>query len=190
MHRPRAILFDMDGTLTEPLLDFPRIKKEMGIGQRPILEALAEMDPESRRAAELVLLRHEEDAAACSTLNSGCRELLSELEALGIATALITRNSRVSVNHVLSRQELAIRVLIARDDAPPKPDPRPLLLACQQLGVKHVQAWMVGDGQYDVEAACAAGIPSIWISHGRTKSFDAEPWKTVRDLHELRALLG
>lgn len=45
LHRPRVILFDMDGTLTEPLLDFPRIKADMGIGNRPILEALAEMTP-------------------------------------------------------------------------------------------------------------------------------------------------
>ena len=42
---PRAVLFDMDGTLTEPMLDFPRSKAEMGIGQRPILEALAEVHP-------------------------------------------------------------------------------------------------------------------------------------------------
>jgi hypothetical protein len=40
---PRALLLDMDGTITEPMLDFPRIKAEMGIGQRPILEALAEL---------------------------------------------------------------------------------------------------------------------------------------------------
>ena len=47
---PRAVLFDMDGTLTEPMLDFPRIKAEMGIGDRPILEALAEMSgPDARR---------------------------------------------------------------------------------------------------------------------------------------------
>ena len=147
------------------------------------------MDVDSRRIAELVLLRHEEEAAARSTLNAGCRELLSELEILGIATALITRNSRVSVNHVLARHGLAMRVLIAREDAPPKPDPRPLLLACEQLGVNHFEAWMVGDGQYDIEAACAAGITSIWISHSRKKPFVAEPWKTVRDLHELRTLV-
>src|SRR6476660_3207252 len=66
---PRAILFDMDGTLTEPMLDFPRIKAEMGIGDRPILEALAEMDGERRAAAEAVLHRHEELAAAESKLN-------------------------------------------------------------------------------------------------------------------------
>ena len=48
---PRALLFDMDGTLTEPALDFPAIKAAMGIPlQRPILEALAEMTPERRAA--------------------------------------------------------------------------------------------------------------------------------------------
>ena len=48
-HLPRAILFDMDGTLTEPMLDFPRIRADMGIAQGPILESLAQMD-EPRRA--------------------------------------------------------------------------------------------------------------------------------------------
>src|SRR6478672_3520129 len=86
---PRAILFDMDGTLTEPMLDFPRIKAEMGIGARPILEALAEMSPEARAPAEAVLLRHEDHAAGNSTLNPGCRELLHHLREMSIATALI-----------------------------------------------------------------------------------------------------
>src|SRR5689334_12399618 len=94
---PRAILFDMDGTLTEPMLDFPKIKAEMGIGARPILEALAEMSPHLRAQAEAVLLRHEDHAAENSTLNPGCRELLDHLTGHSIPTALITRNSRRSV---------------------------------------------------------------------------------------------
>src|SRR5258706_313311 len=50
---PKALLFDMDGTLTRPMLDFPRIKAEMGIGSKPILEALAEMRGAERgRAAQ------------------------------------------------------------------------------------------------------------------------------------------
>jgi HAD superfamily hydrolase (TIGR01509 family) len=185
---PRAVLFDMDGTLTRPLLDFARIKAEMGIGGRPILEALAEMDAEARRTAEAVLLRHEEEAAAGSTLNDGCRDVLGWLAGSGVRTALITRNSRSSVVTVLRRHSISIDVTIAREDAPPKPDPSPLLLACRRLEVAPGDAWMVGDGQYDVEAGAAAGVRTVWVSHGRERPFGAQPWRTVADLCELQTL--
>lgn len=184
-----AFLFDMDGTLTEPLLDFPRIKAEMGIGNRPILEALAEMDDGARAQAEKVLHRHEDEAAARSTLNAGCHELLAELARRGISTALITRNSRSSVRTVLARHGLKIEVLITRDDAPAKPSPEPLRLACQRLGVEAANAVMIGDGHHDIEAGIAAGIRTIWISHGRPRDFAAVPWRVVRDLQELHRLV-
>jgi HAD superfamily hydrolase (TIGR01509 family) len=187
---PKAILFDMDGTLTAPMLDFPRIKQEMGIGSRPILEALAGMDEGPRRSAESVLLRHEHRAAAESSLNAGCRDVLDWLHARGIRTALITRNSRLSVDTVLARHRLSIDVLVSREDAPPKPDPEPLRLACRRLEVLETDAWMVGDGQYDVEAGNAAGVKSVWVSHARSKEFEASPWEAVRDLCELVDLLG
>jgi HAD superfamily hydrolase (TIGR01509 family) len=187
---PRAVLFDMDGTLTRPLLDFARIKAEMGIGARPILEALAEMDAGARAAAEAVLLRHEEAAALDSTLNEGCRNVLEWLGGRKVRTALITRNSRASVVTVLRRHGLSIDLTIAREDAPPKPDPRPLLLACERLEVAPADAWMVGDGQYDVEAGAAAGIRTVWVSHGRRRMFDAVPWRSILDLCELQALLA
>ena len=186
---PHAVLFDMDGTLTRPMLDFPSIKAEMGIGDRPILEAVAEMNADERAAAEAVLLRHEQAAAAGSSLNEGCRDVLDWLAARRIGTALITRNSRASVVTLLERHRLSIELTIAREDAPPKPDPRPLRLACERLGVVERDAWMVGDGQYDVEAGLAAGIPTVWVSHGRAKPFEAAPWRTVRDLCELQVIL-
>src|SRR6476469_1089076 len=89
---PAAVLFDMDGTLTEPMLDFARIKAEMGIGDRPILETLAELTGGRRAEAEAVLLRHEQHAAKNSTLNPGCRELLQWLHERRVRTALSTRN--------------------------------------------------------------------------------------------------
>jgi HAD superfamily hydrolase (TIGR01509 family) len=186
---PRAMLFDMDGTLTEPMLDFPRIKAEIGIGERPILEALAEMSGPERAAAEAVLHRHEEEAATCSTLNPGCRELLVWLRERRLPLALITRNSAASVRTVIERHALHVDVCLTRADAKPKPDPEALHLACRRLEVRGGDAWMVGDGQYDVEAGNAAGVPTVWVSHGRAKPFAAEPWRTVQDLHELAALL-
>lgn len=186
---PSALLLDMDGTLTEPLLDFPRIKAEMNIGDRPILEAIAEMSPEARQLAEAVLLRHEEEAAARSTLNPGCRELLEWIDETNLPAAVITRNSLVSVTTVLGIHGLHFEVLVTREDGKYKPDPAPLQLACEKLGAELARAWMVGDGQYDVEAGLAAGCATVWVSHGRQKPFAAEPWRTVRDLRELTALL-
>jgi len=186
---PRAMLLDMDGTLTRPMLDFPAIKQEMGIGQRPILEALAELDGAARAAALAVLHRHEEHAAENSILNAGCHDLLDWLERRKIGTALITRNSRQSVRTVCRRHGLKISIVISREDAPFKPQPDALHLACRRLGVDHQQAWMVGDGQYDVEAGLAAGMNTVWISHRREKPFDAQPWQTVVGLPELLAML-
>jgi HAD superfamily hydrolase (TIGR01509 family) len=186
---PKAILFDMDGTITQPMLDFPRIKREMGIGQRPILEALAEMSQEERKRAEAVLHRHEEEAAANSKLNLGCREMLAWLDRHRIGVAVITRNSRTSVKAVCQRHGLNFEVLITREDGKFKPDPAPLLAACRRLGVEKEDVWMVGDGQYDVEAGLAAGILTVWVSHGRIKPFAAEPWWVVQDLQELTRVL-
>ena len=187
---PKAVLFDMDGTLTEPMLDFARIKSEMGIGTRPILEALADMDRAARKQAEAVLLRHEDDAAGNSRLNPGCQEVLHWLKGHGIHTALITRNSRRSVQTVVQRHGLELDVLVTREDGPFKPDPHPLRLACAKLAVPEAGAWMVGDGQYDIEAGNAAAIKTVWVHHGRPRFFAAAPWKEVRDLLELNEILN
>jgi HAD superfamily hydrolase (TIGR01549 family) len=180
----------MDGTVTRPLLDFPRIKRDMGIDvRRPILEALAEMNDADRARAQAALHRHEEEAAAQSTLNPGCESLLRFLRDKSIPTALITRNSRRSVETVVGLHGLTFSVLVTREDSPHKPHPQPLWHACEALQVAPANAWMVGDGQYDVEAGLTAGIRTIWVSHGEVKPFAAEPWRTVADLIELTALL-
>ncbi|HEX8915032.1 MAG TPA: HAD-IA family hydrolase [Humisphaera sp.] len=187
---PRAVLFDMDGTLTEPALDFPEIKRAMGIDAgRPILEALAEMSAEARSAAEAILHRYEDEAARNSALNPGCREVLALLDAKGVRTALITRNSRSSVRTVLGAHGLPIDVLVTREDAPPKPDPEPLYRALRQLGESPADAWMVGDGEFDVQAGLNAGCRTVWLSHRRTKHFPEDPWRAVDDLWGLIRLL-
>ena len=186
---PRAVLFDMDGTLTQPLLVFPRIKAEMGIGTRPILETLAELDADDRRRAEAVLHRHEDHAAEHSTLNPGCREMLEWLDASGVRIALVTRNSRKSTDTVMRKHALPFDVMVTRDDCVYKPDPAPLRLACTRLDVATGDAWMVGDGSHDVQAGLAAGIRTIWISHGRQAEFAELPWRVARDLIDLHAML-
>jgi HAD superfamily hydrolase (TIGR01509 family) len=189
--RPSALLFDMDGTLTRPMLNFPRIRAEMGIaGNQPILEALAAMEPDTRQRAQAVLLRHEEAAAADSALNDGCEQLVRWIRDRDIPLALITRNSRRSADVVLKKHGLVIDLLATRDDGAFKPDPAPLLLACKRLGIAAAHAWMIGDGRYDIEAGQAAGMKTVWLSHGReNREFDAAPWRVVTDLYDLINLL-
>ncbi len=186
---PRAILFDMDGTLTEPLIDFEAIRRDMGVGPGPILEQMSRMAPADLAVAESVLFRHESEAAAQSTLNAGCRELLGWLDAIGMPVALVTRNTRLSVTTVLRRHQLHIGVCVTREDGKFKPDPAPLYLACERLGVAPGAAWMVGDGYHDIEAGVAAGMVTVWVSHRQPKPFAADPTVTVEALPQLHERL-
>ncbi len=186
--RPKGILFDMDGTLTRPRLDFEQIRRDMGI-TGPILEALKQMPEDQRRIKEKILHDHEDLAACESELNAGCEELLRWLDDNGIRKALVTRNTRKSVATVFDRHGLKIDVCVTREDGKYKPDPAPLFLACERLNIEPADAWMVGDGYHDIEAGRAAKIKTVWISHGLKKDFAAEPDVIVKDLIELRELL-
>lgn len=179
----------MDGTLTQPLLDFDQIRRDIGIGNGPILESIKKMNPEEKRAAEKILHGHEHRAAEESTLNAGCMELLKWIENKKIETALVTRNTRQSVQTVFRRHGLHFDICITREDGKFKPDPAPLFLACEKLGIKPDDAWMVGDGYHDIEAGAAARMRTIWISHGTQRDFTAEPAHVVKDLIELRKFL-
>jgi imidazoleglycerol-phosphate dehydratase len=48
-------------------------------------------------------------------------------------------------------------VQICMEDAPAKPDPKPVLLACEQLGLSPSECILIGDTPDDIRAAVAAG---------------------------------
>ncbi len=187
---PQAILFDMDGTLTGPVFDFPAARRAMGLPEGvPILEHLRLLPAGKRSAAEAVLHRIEDEVAASAPLAERCNDVLAYILERGAKLALITRNRRDSVVTFLKRHPLPIDVLITREDGPHKPDPYPLLLACERLAVVPKECWMIGDGQYDVEAGINAGMKTVWLRLGRKRAFDAKPWREVEDLVELHDLL-
>lgn len=187
---PQAVLFDMDGTLTVPTFNFPAVRRAMGLPEgAPILEHLAALSPDRRAQAEIVLRRFEDEVAEKALLAENCLEVLHYLLSRGSKLALITRNRRDSVATFLKRHPLPIAVRITREDGPYKPDPHPLLTACSQLNTDAQHCWMVGDGQYDVEAGINAGMKTIWLKWGRTRNFAVQPWREVEDLRELHSLL-
>lgn len=159
----RAVIFDMDGTITEPYLDFGWIREQIGMPRDagPILEAMERMTDDERRRAEAVLHRCEAEAAEASLLNDGVHEVVSGLKGRGILTAVLTRNSRVSAETVLNKHGLRFDLVRTREDGAIKPSPEPVLAICRTLGVSPAEAWVVGDYLFDVQSGRAAGARTV-----------------------------
>lgn len=188
---PRAVIFDLDGTLTEPLLDFVAIRHEIGIAPgRPILEALEDWDPAARARAEDILRRHELDAIAAATLADGCQEILAHLAALGIPTAILTRNVRDAVTAFVRRFNFSFQAIYTREDGPPKPSPHGALVLCRALGCAAADTLAVGDYKFDVIAGRAAGCRTALVRYAPPDDLDAwgQPDLIVRSLRELLPL--
>ena len=113
-----AILFDLDGTLTQPYLDFDQIRDEIGITQGPILEAMAQMTAEQQLRANDILITHELQAANNSRLNPGVHEMLADIRQKNRSIALVTRNSHDSVKRICQIHDLSFDTVVTREDGP------------------------------------------------------------------------
>ena len=166
MNPPLAVIFDLDGTLTEPLLDFAEIRREIGIAPGlPILEALEGRDATFRAHAEAILRRHELEAIDHATLAEGCAELLTLLGARGIPVAILTRNMREAVDAFIRRFDFGFQAIYTREDGPPKPSPHGARVLCEALGSAPAQTLAVGDYKFDVIAARGAGCKTALVRH-------------------------
>jgi HAD superfamily hydrolase (TIGR01549 family) len=187
----RLVIFDLDGTLTRPFLDFHRIRAAIGLGE-PLLEAmLALPDGPARDRAFATLEAFEREAAERSELNDGAREVLDLLRRRDIPAGLVTRNSRDSARTTLAKHGLPFEIVMTRDDAPPKPRPEPLLRICEFFRVAPTDALMVGDFRLDVVAGKAAGTRTALLTNGRPASWlpEAPPDHLIEGLLDLGGLL-
>jgi histidinol-phosphate aminotransferase len=77
--------------------------------------------------------------------------------------AVVTGRPRADAERFLEEQGIAsaFEVVVAREDAPSKPDPAPVRLALQHLG--ETSAWMLGDTPDDAAAASGAGVLPIAV---------------------------
>ena len=163
----KAVIFDLDGTVTQPYFDFDAIREEIGLARDsgPLLESMEKMTPELRRKAEDILYNHEEKAVIESKLNSGAKHTLSRLRAEGIHIGILTRNKRDNAYAIASRHNLQFDAVIGREDGPVKPDAFGVLELCRRFGVTPQETMLVGDYLFDLLCAKAAGACAVLLAN-------------------------
>lgn len=213
---PRAVLFDLDGTLIDsiPLLVASMRHAFEGHPRPPPVDewvaligtpldgmirrwALDEADVERVRERykthQWVL--HDSIVKAFP----GIPELLADLAARGVRLAVVTSKLAPSARRSLDFLGLSpLLPLVVGLEATErhKPHPDPVLHALAQLGVEAGDAAFVGDSPHDVEAGNAAGVATVavlWGPFSRAQLAVAGPraWaERVGELHRVLEGLG
>lgn len=162
----RGVIFDMDGTLTTMCFDFAAIKSEAKVGDVDLLDYLGSVHGAERERIHRIILKFEKIAAARTKLNRGARTVLRGLRQRRLPTALLTRNSRQSVDLVCRRLDLDFDISVSREDGPYKPSPEPIRNIARRWGAKTDEVLMVGDYKWDVLCARNAGAPCAVLVEG------------------------
>jgi len=163
----KAVIFDLDGTITQPYFDFDAIREEMGLERNsgPVLESMEKMTAQQREEAEKILHYHEQKAVTESTLNAGAKQTLSELRAAGIHIGVLTRNRRNNALAIARKHNLRFDAVVGREDGPVKPDAFGVLQLCRQFGVEPEETLLVGDYLFDLLCAKAAGAVAVLLTN-------------------------
>lgn len=183
-----VVVFDWDGTLIDsaariisamqqacddvglsPPAD-DAIKNIIGLG---LSESIYALFPDLS-AADMKRLSHcyaERFVAADqipSPLFAGVEEALIELKDQNCLLAVATGKSRRGLNRVLDALNWQHMFDASRcaDETRSKPDPMMLNELVKELGVDKRSTLMVGDTEYDLCMASAAGVTSIGVSYG------------------------
>ncbi len=196
MSWPKAVLFDLDGTLVdsapdihaalnetlasygEPPFTLEAVTSMVGRGVPVLIErayaALGkEIDPASRdKAVERFLAIYEPRATELTTLTAGASEATRILQERGVRLGVVTNKPDVATREILAHFGLLdlLDVVVGGDAGPPKkPEPGLLLLACDRLALPAAEVVFVGDSENDVTAAHAAGMCVIAVRGGYTQ---------------------
>ncbi|MGH8232099.1 MAG: HAD-IA family hydrolase, partial [Steroidobacteraceae bacterium] len=141
--------------------------------ERALTHLGAQLDPAKQSQLLQRYLAHYRDiesgARSSDALYAGVPECLRALDAMGLRLAVVTNKPHQISAGLLQRLGLNtwIGTVIGGDSCPlHKPDPQPLLLACQLLQVASAETLMIGDSINDVQAARAAGMPVLCVPYG------------------------
>ena len=185
----KAVLFDLDGTLADSLIDladgvnraiaskgFPTHEVEafkyfVGDGIPKMIERAL---PESNRDAatineikDIFLPYYAIHYADNTYAYAGMPELVNTLKSQGFIVAVVTNKEQHMANEVVKSLYGDVFDLIfgKRDGIPAKPDPTAALMAMEELGVTPEECVFIGDSGMDVATAVNSGavpVGELW----------------------------
>lgn len=184
-----AIIFDLDGTLTDTLEDLKNsvnyALKESGFPERSLDEVRSFVGNGVRRLIYLSVPENTPDEIAESCLEifkgyykdhsliktkpyDGIIPMLERMKKEGIKTAVVTNKMHeAAVDIVNLFFDGLIDVTIGQiDGVAQKPQPDGIYTALEKLGVSKDKAVYVGDSEVDCVTAKNAGIPCIGVTWG------------------------
>jgi phosphoglycolate phosphatase len=195
-----AVFFDLDGTLVDTAPDMVAILQglQQEHGVEPVTYDLGRShvsngaigllrvgfpEHEIDFGCELHTLFLERYAASIcveSRVFEGLPVLLDELDAMGCPWGVVTNKPEHLTLPLMAALGLADRsaCMVGGDTlAVRKPDPAPVLLACDLAGVDARTSIYVGDAERDIEAGQNAGLATIAAAYGYvTEDDDPREW--------------
>jgi len=152
INRPvlRGVVFDMDGTLTIPNLDFAEMYRRCGVDRSDdILRAIAAMEDADAERANAIVEEMEAEGRRTLQLMPGTKSVLQWLAFHNIPMALVTRNTYASTQRLLEllqeeesmflqQPTIQFAPIISRDFQPAMP-PKPNAAALHHIA----QEWTV-----------------------------------------------
>jgi len=212
----QAVIFDWDGTLVdsaqrivesmqaaaqEVALSFRsdfEIRQIIGLG---LPEALMQLWPEltpgdDRLQSMRVAYNHHFLAEVRPKVRffDFATELLSLLAVANLDLAVATGKSRQGLDRAFKEMKIGhvFRDSRCADETRSKPDPKMLQELSQSMGVEPSAMLMIGDTDFDINMAHAAGVDAVAITHGahdEKRLRASEPLAMVEDLPALFAWL-
>jgi HAD superfamily hydrolase (TIGR01549 family) len=172
----RGVVFDLDGTLTVPNLDFAEMYRRCGVDLKcDILDALTKMPVDEATRCQAIIDEMEEEGRRTMQLMPGVLEVSKWLDSHGLKTSIVTRNTKKTINtfnNLLNEHSIpSFQNCISRDieGIPPKPDPAALHLICKNWELPLDQSiLMVGDSpSNDIVFGKNAGVATALLDTGR-----------------------